>query len=156
MIKQSRMYRLPEKQTGCGMVLKCAWIKLLLISMQITYPFANFPSNWNMTFLPLSDFFPFFLHYFCASWILLHAMVIHIYFASLTLMQITLHLVDFTGDQNVAFDFSDACLFGHPFYFDYQDFISLASDFSFQHFIMQKSYEKCCNWLSHATHFKIT
>ena len=62
-------------------------------------------------------------------------------FASLTLMQITLHLADFTGDQNVAFDFSDACLFGHPFYFDYQYLISLASDFSFQHF----NAEKCCN-----------
>ena len=109
--------------------------KLFFISMQITYPFANFPSNWNM--------FLFILYYFCASWILLHATVIHIYFASLTHMQITLHLADFT-----------AYLFGHPFYFDYQDFISLASDFSFQHFIMQKSYEKCCNWLSHATHFK--
>ena len=24
MIKQSRMYRMPEKQTGCGMVSKCA------------------------------------------------------------------------------------------------------------------------------------
>ena len=65
-------------------------------------------------------------------------MAIHIYFASLTLMQITLHLADFTGDKNVAFDFSDACLFGHPFYFDYQDFISLASDFSFQHFNAEK------------------
>ena len=142
MIKQSRMYRMPEKQTGCGMVLKCARIKLFLISMQITYPFANFPSNWNMTFLPLSDLFPFFLYYFCASWILLHATVIHIYFASLTLMQITLHVANFTGDlQNVAFNFSDACLFGYPFYFDCQEFISLASDFSFQHFNAQK----CCN-----------
>ena len=34
--------------------------------------------------------------------------------------------------------FSDACLFEHPFYFDYQDFISLASDFSFQHFNAEK------------------
>ena len=42
-------------------------------------------------------------------------MAIHIYFPSLTRMQITLHLADFTGDQNVAFNFSDACLFGRPF-----------------------------------------
>ena len=55
--------------------------------------------------------------------------VIRIYFASLTLMQITLHLADFAGDKNVPLRYRDACLFGHPFYFDYQDFISLASDF---------------------------
>ena len=150
------MYRMPEKQTGCGMVSKFARI-FFFISMQITYPFANFPSNWNMTFLTTFWFVSFHLYYFCASWILLCATAIHnIYFASLTLMQITLHLADFNGDQNAAFDFSDACLFGHPFYFDCQDFISLASDFSFQHFIMRKSYEKCCNWLSHATQFKST
>ena len=56
-------------------------------------------------------------------------------------MQITLHRADFTGDKNVAFDFSDACLFGLSFYFDYQDFISLASDFSFQHFNAEKLWE---------------
>ena len=56
-------------------------------------------------------------------------------------MQITLHLLEFTGDKNVVFDFSDACLFGHPFYFDYQGFISLASDFSFQHFNVKKLWE---------------
>ena len=36
-----------------------------------------------------------------------------------------------------------ACLFEHPFYFDYKDFISWAS--------LRESFEKCCNWLSHAT-----
>ena len=40
-----------------------------------------------------------------------------------TYMQITLHLGDFPGDKNVTFDFSDACLFGQPVYFDYQDFL---------------------------------
>ena len=40
-----------------------------------------------------------------------------------TCMQIPLHSADFTGDKNVTFDFSDACLFGHrPVYFDYQDY----------------------------------
>ena len=39
-----------------------------------------------------------------------------------TKMQITLHSADFGGDKNVAFDFPDACRFGHPIYFDYQDF----------------------------------
>ena len=37
-------------------------------------------------------------------------------------------LADFAGDKNIAFDFSDACLFGHPDYFDYQDFLGFASD----------------------------
>ena len=41
-------------------------------------------------------------------------------FASLAVlyMQITLHSADFAGDKNVIFDFSDACLLGHPVYFD--------------------------------------
>ena len=55
-------------------------------------------------------------------------------FASLTLIQITHHLADFARDKNAPFHFPDACLFGHPFYFDYKDFISLASEFSFQRF----------------------
>ena len=49
-------------------------------------------------------------------------------------MQIPLHPADFAGDKNVGFDFSDACLFGHPVYFDYEDFLSFASDYSFQLF----------------------
>ena len=32
-------------------------------------------------------------------------------------------LPDFAGDKNVDFQFPDACLFGHPFYFGYQDFV---------------------------------
>ena len=35
-----------------------------------------------------------------------------------TYKQISSHLVDFAGDKNVASDFSDACLFWHPVYFD--------------------------------------
>ena len=41
-----------------------------------------------------------------------------------TYMQITVHRPDFVGDKNVDFEFPDACLFGHPFYFGYQDFKS--------------------------------
>ena len=33
--------------------------------------------------------------------------------------QITLNLVDFAGDKNIALDFSDASLFRYPGYFDY-------------------------------------
>ena len=39
-------------------------------------------------------------------------------------MQITVHLPDFAGDKNVDFEFPDACLFAHPFYFGDQDFKS--------------------------------
>ena len=40
-----------------------------------------------------------------------------------TYMQVTVHLPYFAGDKNVDFEFPDACFFGHPFYFGYQDFI---------------------------------
>jgi len=136
------MYRMPEKQTGCGMGLKCARSCFLSVCKSPIPSLTFHQTEIIMTFLPLFDLFPFILYYFCASWILLHATVIHVYFVSLTLMQITLHLADFAGDlQNVAFDFSDACLFGHPFYFDYQDFISSASYFSFQRFNAEKLWE---------------
>ena len=39
-------------------------------------------------------------------------------------VQITVHPPEFAGDKNVDFEFPDACLFGHPFYFGYQDFKS--------------------------------
>ena len=45
----------------------------------------------------------------------------------------------FAGDKNIAFDFSDACLFGYPVYFDYQDFLVFALDLSFQSFNAGKS-----------------
>ena len=51
-----------------------------------------------------------------------------------TYMQITLNLAVFARDKNIAFDLSDACLFGHPVYFDYRDFLGFASDLSFQSF----------------------
>ena len=34
----------------------------------------------------------------------------------------------FAGDKDIAFDFSDACLFRHPVYFDHQDFLGFTSD----------------------------
>ena len=40
----------------------------------------------------------------------------------------------FRARQKCPLSFPDACLFGHPFYFDYKDFISLTSEFSFQRF----------------------
>ena len=57
---------------------------------------------------------------------------------------ITLLSADFTGDKNMAFNVSDACLFGHPLYFDYQDFLSFTSNSPFQ-VLIDENYEKCCN-----------
>ena len=51
---------------------------------------------------------------------------------------IPLYLMDFTWDNNVTFDFSDACLFRHPVYFNGQDFLSVTSDFSWQWFNVVK------------------
>ena len=62
------------------------------------------------------------------------ATAIHLFRSTYTYMQITLHLAVSAGDKNIAFDFSDACLFGHPVYFDDQDFLGFASDLSFQSF----------------------
>ena len=45
-----------------------------------------------------------------------------------TYMPITLHSTGFGGDNMSLFDFLDACLFGHPVYFDYQDFFTLDYD----------------------------
>ena len=49
----------------------------------------------------------------------------------LHLYEIILRSADFARDKNVTFDFSDACLFVHPVYFDHQDFLRFASAFSF-------------------------
>ena len=48
----------------------------------------------------------------------------HLFHVTYTYMQITVHPPDFGGDKNVDFEFPDDCLFGHPFYFGYHDFIS--------------------------------
>ena len=65
---------------------------------------------------------------------------IRVCFASLTLtlyMQITVHSTDF-ADKNVVFDFSDACLFGHPVHFDYHDFLSFTSDLAWDQAVGEK------------------
>ena len=48
----------------------------------------------------------------------------HLFPFTYTYMQITVDPPDFAGDKNVDFEFPDDCLFGHPFYFGYHDFIS--------------------------------
>ena len=100
-----------------------------LLSIELKYP--DF-------FLPLFDLIRFILYYFVQAEffhanlrfqkeklrgnVVFTATANCIYFASLTL--ICKLLRNFAGDKNVDFEFPDACLFGHPFYFGYQDFKS--------------------------------
>ena len=44
----------------------------------------------------------------------------------------------FRWRQEIACDFLDACLFGHSIFFTIKIFLSVASDFSFQHFNVGK------------------
>ena len=100
-----------KKQTRSRTV----WIalKLVYISMQITY---SFPSNWNIL-----------------------AFVVYLALLTLTCKHVYANYPSFSSfcwrqKWHLWFPRSDACLFGHPVHFDYQDFLSFTSDFSFQHF----------------------
>ena len=121
------MYRMPEKQTGSRMVLNCWTVKLFFISMQITYSFAYFPSNWNiLTFLTTFWFQKEknFEEMLCLQqgWLV-----------SMSTFS------RFCWRQSCCLWFPrSACLFGHPICFGYQGFISLASDFLFQCFYAGK------------------
>ena len=118
------------------------------VLMQITHPFAHFPSNANiLTFLPLFEFFRFILYYFWASCILsgeftlskgkklrgnvvFTTTAIRICFALLAVIFKLPFIWRISLKTKMSPFFSQMLAFsGHPFYFDYQDFISLASDF---------------------------
>ena len=111
--------------------------------MQISYPITYFPSNWNILtlFLPLFDSLRFILYYFVQAdffpsnlrfqkekmsrkCCVYNDGNLYLFRFTYAYMQIAVHLPDFAGDKNVDFEFPDACLFGHPFYFGYQDFKS--------------------------------
>ena len=49
---------------------------------------------------------------------------LYLFHFSYAYVQITVHLPDFARDKNIDFEFPNACLLGHPFYFGYQDFKS--------------------------------
>ena len=133
------MYRMPEKQSGSQAVLDC--------TRSCFYQYANNLSNHILSielkypdlFLPLFDLLRFILNFVQAEFF--HANLLfqkeknsrkrcvynhgnsYLFHFTYTYMQITVYPPDFTGDKNVDFEFPDACLFGHPFYFGYQDFI---------------------------------
>jgi len=53
----------------------------------------------------------------------------HVYFTLLTLMCKLPLIAQISVETNMSlFAFLDACLFGHPVYFDYQDFFTLDQD----------------------------
>ena len=76
----------------------------------------SFPSNWNIL-----------------------AFVVYFALLTLTCKHVYANYPSFSSfcwrqKWHLWFPRSDACLFGHPVHFDYQDFLSFTSDFSFQHF----------------------
>ena len=103
-----------------------------LLSIELKYP--DF-------FLPLFDLIRFVLYYFVQAE-LFHANLrfqkektsrkrcvynhgnLYLFRFTYAYMQITVHPPDFAGDKNIHFEFPNACLLGHPFYFGYQDFKS--------------------------------
>ena len=134
------MYRMPEKQSGSQKVLNSA--------RSCFHQYANhLPDHLLSIELKYADFFYHFSICFVSFYILLCKLSSfmrlyafkrkktlrkrcvynhgnsYLFCFTYTYMQVTVHLPDFTGDKNVDFDFPDACFFGHPFYFGYQDFI---------------------------------
>ena len=148
---------MPERQTGSWTVSKCTWrcfyqsaIKSPTLSLtfhqnEISWLFYDF----SICFVSLYIIFVK-AEFFHVNWSFQKEKTLrkrcvynhgdmYLFCFTYTYMQIPLHSADFAGD--VTFDFPDACLFGHPIYFDYQDFLSFASDFSFQHFHEGKLWE---------------
>ena len=134
------MYRMPEKQSGSQKVLNSA--------RSCFHQYANhLPDHLLSTELKYAYFFHHFSICFVSFYILLCKLSSfmrlyafkrkktlrkrcvynhgnsYLFCFTYTYMQVTVHLPDFTGDKNVDFEFPDACFFGHPFYFGYQDFI---------------------------------
>ena len=154
------MCRMPQKQAGSQKVLNCVrccfyrygnllpfcWpsIKLKYANFLTTFWFSAF----HFIFFVKAEFFHVNLPFQKENTWRKHCVYNHgntIRF-TYTYIQITLLSVDFIGDKNIAFNVSDACLFGHPVYFDYQDFLSFTSNFPFQ-VLMEENYEKRCNWI---------
>ena len=149
MIKASRMYRMPENNQE----VKRFWAALEVFFFSVcksptqSLTFRRTEISW--LFLPLFNLFRFILYYFVQAEFF-HANLrfqkekknfeetlclqprqfgrntrnSRLLCFTYTYMQITVHPPDFAGDKNVDFEFPDDCLFGHPFYFGYHDFIS--------------------------------
>ena len=150
------MYRMPENNQE----VKRFWTALEVVFFQYANHLLNhllrltyFPSNWNILtfFYHFSICFVSFYIILCklSSFMRIYAFKrkktsrkrcvynhgnLYLFRFTYAYMQITVHPPDFAGDKNVDFEFPDDCLFGHPFYFGYHDFISWVSNFLFQRF----------------------
>ena len=136
------MYRIPEKQFRKPNSLELRYTLFLSVCKSPTqsHTFHRTEISWHFFTTFRFDSFHFIL--ICASWALsceftlskgkkLRGNVVFTTTAICILfrftyayMQITVHPPDFAGDKNIDFEFPNACLLGHPFYFGYQDFKS--------------------------------
>ena len=141
MIKASRMHRMPENNQE----VKRFWAGLEIFFFQ----YANHLPNHLLSIeLKYPDFFYHFSICFVSFYIILCKLssfmriyafkrkklrgnvvftttaICILFRFTYTYMQITVHPPDFAGDKNGDFEFPNDCLFGHPFYFGYHDFIS--------------------------------
>ena len=134
------MYRMPEKQSGSQKVLNSARScfhqyanhlpdHLLSIELKYAYFFYHFSICFVSFYILLCKLSSFMRLYAFKRKKTLRKRCVYnhgnsyLFCFTYTYMQVTVHLPDFTGDKNVDFEFPDACFFGHPFYFGYQDFI---------------------------------
>ena len=140
------MYRMSEKQTGiCQRFRTAIANKFWCRSPTHSRTFHQTQISW--LFLPLFELFRFILYYFWASCILsgeftlskgkklrgnvvFTTTAIRICFALLAVIFKLPFIWRISLKTKMSPFFSQMLAFsGHPFYFDYQDFISLASDF---------------------------
>ena len=138
------MYRImPEKQIGSWTVSNCAWscfdqyanlLPFRLLSVKLKYP---------KLFLRLFDLLNFIWYYFVETWILSCEFKLqkgktlrkrcvrnhgNMYLFCFTWTAYSPPFSGFRWRQKCGLWFLrlTACLFGHPVYFDYQDFLSFA------------------------------
>ena len=134
------MYRM-RKTNGKSNCFELCWMLFLLVCKSPTLPLTFHETE--ISFLRLFNLLHFILYYFCESWILsceftplkgkknfedMLCIKPQRYVSSSLHLHLRANYPSFgrfPGDKYVTFDFSDACLFGHPVYFDYQDFFKL-------------------------------
>ena len=149
------MYRM-LKTNGKSNCFELCWKLFLLVCKSPTLSLTFHKTEISWLFLRLFNLLCFILYYFCERWILSCEFtplkgkknfedMLCIKPRRYVSGSLHLHLRAnypsfwrFPGGKNVAFDFSDACLFGHPVYFDYQDFFKLRFRLSCQHYNVGK------------------
>ena len=136
------MYRMPENNQEVEQFWTALEVFFFSVCKSPTQSLTFHRTEISWPFFTTFRFVLFHFILFCASWVLSCKFMLskrkktsrkrcvynhgnlHLFHFTYTYMQITVHPPDFAGYENVNFEFPDACLFGHPFYFGYQDFIS--------------------------------